>query len=310
MKRFKARKKMHSSIIYLGLFLVAVALSIRYLYLHNQINDNTIVSRLVNDNLGIYKKNFTDIDFLLKYALNLDLQKEEKLEIPAMKEENTQKEEEIPSEETPEEVQVPLVYIYNSHQEEKYQNKKTEPYNIDMTVYTASQMLKEYLEDLGIMTIVEDNNVANRLKELNLKYGSSYKVSREFMENASQNNPTLKYFIDLHRDSSKYENTTSTIDGIVYAKVLFVVGLDNPNYEPNLALVTRLRGKIEAYNPTLMRGIMKKSGKGVNGVYNQDFSPNTMLIEVGGQYNYIDEVNNTLKVLAPLIKELIEEDMK
>ena len=92
-------------------------------------------------------------------------------------------------------------------------------------------------------------------------------------------------------------------------KVLFVVGLDHDNYEPNLALAENLRKRIEEYNKNLFRGIMKKSGTGVNGIYNQDFSPNTMLIEVGGQYNNISEVNNTLKVLAPILKEFIEDDM-
>ena len=32
---------------------------------------------------------------------------------------------------------------------------------------------------------------------------------------------------------------------------------------------------------------MKKQGYGVNGIYNQDFSPKVMLVEVGGQYNNI-----------------------
>jgi len=53
---------------------------------------------------------------------------------------------------------------------------------------------------------------------------------------------------------------------------------------------------------------MKKSGKGVNGVYNQDFSPDAILIEVGGQYNNISEVNNTLKVLAKILANYIKEE--
>ena len=50
---------------------------------------------------------------------------------------------------------------------------------------------------------------------------------------------------------------------------------------------------------------MKKGGSGVNGIYNQDFSPNTLLIELGGQYNSINEVNNTVLVLAEVLKEVI-----
>lgn len=310
MARFKSKKKGSNWLIYFGLFLISVAFSIKYLYSQDLKNNNTIVINLLNDNLGIYKNNnIGDVDFLLKYALNIDYKEnnlvfenekddDKNLEVPVSKEENDIKEELIP-----------LVYVYNSHQDEKYQSTNLEPYNISFTVYMASQILKEYLEDLGIGVVVEDRKVADTLHSLNLKYSNSYKVSRMFMESASKDNPTLKYFIDLHRDSSKYESTTTKIDEESYAKVLFVVGLENPNYEPNLALAENLKKKIVGFNENLFRGIMKKSGSGVNGVYNQDFSPNTVLIEVGGQYNNISEVNNTLKVLASIIESYIKDDL-
>ena len=33
----------------------------------------------------------------------------------------------------------------------------------------------------------------------------------------------------------------------------------------------------------------------------------TILIEVGGQYNYIEEVNNTLKIISQVIYEYLNE---
>ena len=53
---------------------------------------------------------------------------------------------------------------------------------------------------------------------------------------------------------------------------------------------------------------MEKEGPYSNGVYNQDFDKNTILIEVGGQYNDIKQVDNTLKVLAKVLYEYIMED--
>ena len=44
----------------------------------------------------------------------------------------------------------------------------------------------------------------------------------------------------------------------------------------------------------------------MNGVYNQDLSPKSILIELGGQYNEIEELNNTIKVLAKVILKYIE----
>lgn len=307
MKRFKSKKKSNNLIIYIGLFLLSVSFSVKFLYDKDLINNDTLIDLLISDNLGSLEGNISDVDFLLKYALNIDLENGDAVlksdtEMTPLEVENTPDTFNIDKE-------IPLVYIYNSHQEEKYQSGILAPYNINPTVLMASKMLKEYLATYGINVLVEEENVAEKLKSLNLKYGSSYKVSRMFLESAYEKNNTLKYFIDLHRDSSKYENTTTDIDGEKYAKLLMVVGLDNPNYEPNLALAEKLKEKITAYNPNLFRGIMKKSGKGVNGVYNQDFNENVMLIEVGGQYNNISEVNNTLKVLAKILSDFIKEDL-
>ena len=91
---------------------------------------------------------------------------------------------------------------------------------------------------------------------------------------------------------------------------MFVVGLEHDNYEENLTLAKTLNEKIKKIAPTLSRGVLEKKGPGVNGIYNQDFNKNTILIEVGGQYNYIEEVNNTLKIMAKVIYEYLENEEK
>ena len=55
------------------------------------------------------------------------------------------------------------------------------------------------------------------------------------------------------------------------------------------------------YYPGLSRGIYKKEGAGVNGIYNQDISPNSILIEVGGASNNIDEVLNTTEAISNIL---------
>ena len=110
-----------------------------------------------------------------------------------------------------------------------------------------------------------------------------------------------------NRDSSIYQNTTYFDNKNSYAKCLFVVGLDYQGYEKNLSNAEHLNNILIKNNPNISRGILKKSGNGVNGIYNQDFHNNTFLIEVGGQYNNIDEVRNTIVILADSIKEYVEE---
>ena len=87
---------------------------------------------------------------------------------------------------------------------------------------------------------------------------------------------------------------------------MFVIGLKHENYAPNLALANDLNERIKSFNADLTRGVMQKDNAGANGIYNQDFDPNTILIEVGGQYNYIEEVNNTLKAFANILYEYFQ----
>ena len=128
------------------------------------------------------------------------------------------------------------------------------------------------------------------------------------MEDSYNKNSSLKYFIDLHRDSVKKSISTTTINDKSYAKILFIVGLENKNYAQNLKMTQTLNEKFNTKYPGLSRGIYKKQGKGVNGVYNQDFNPNTILIEIGGQDNTIDEVFNTCEAISEVLIEYIKEN--
>ena len=202
----------------------------------------------------------------------------------------------------------PTVYIYNTHQTEKYSLSNVEPHNIVPTVMTTSYMLKEQLEKHGITSIVEENSVNDILKKNKWNYASSYNVTKMFLEKAKKENPSLKFFIDVHRDSVKKSITTTEIKGKSYARVMLLLGLENKNYEKNLKLIEKLNNEINKKYPTLSRGIYKKEGPGVNGVYNQDFSSNCILIEFGGQYNTIDEVYNTVEVLSEVLANYMGED--
>lgn len=200
----------------------------------------------------------------------------------------------------------PIVYIYNSHQLENYDAKNLEIYNITPNVMMASYMLKEKLNDLGIPSLVNEFNLAEFIRINNWNHADSYKASRIFLLDAKNKYDSLKYYIDIHRDAIKKGEGTIAIKGKNYAKTLFVVGQENPNYEQNLALANALHKKINEKYPGLSRGVIKKQGAGVNGVYNQDISPNSMLIEVGGYENNIEEVMSTVDALSTILYDYIK----
>lgn len=118
---------------------------------------------------------------------------------------------------------------------------------------------------------------------------------------------SIEYLIDIHRDSTKIDRTLYQKDGKDYAKILFVVGLEHVNYKANLDLAVGLNDQITNEYPEISRGVLKKSGPGVNGIYNQDLSSNALLIEVGGVDNTIEQVYNTCDMLAKKISEFIKE---
>lgn len=206
------------------------------------------------------------------------------------------------------EIEKPLVYIYNTHQLENYSPLNTEEFNVTPNVMMASYVLRERLYSLGINAIVEDNNV-NEIRNMNgWNYASSYRVTKMLMEEAYKNNPTLNYFIDVHRDSVNKNISTVTINEKKYAKILFVIGLENKNYNDNLKVVEVLNNKFNDKYKGLSRGIYKKGGKGVNGIYNQDFHSNTILIEIGGEQNTLEEVINTTMAISEVLAEYIKEN--
>lgn len=241
------------------------------------------------------------IDYLLKAGFNNQVSKsilKSPLDIENISLVNN--EEEVKSNE-------PLIYIYNTHDEEAYYNSYLNPYNIVPDVKLASYYFQERLKDLGIESVVEKRKIKDVLEGNGWNYRYSYNASRVYLEEVSKNNPSIKYFIDLHRDSVGKDKTTTTINGKSYAKVMFLVGLEHENYQKNLDLATRLNELISQFDSTLSRGIYQKEGPGVNGIYNQDFNSNTILIEVGGQYNTIEEVANTIEVIARVLKDYLGE---
>lgn len=200
----------------------------------------------------------------------------------------------------------PQVYIYNTHQTESYSMKTLEPYNITPSVMMASYLMKEHFQKEGIETIVEETNISDYMKEQGYQYAESYVASRTFVESILKKYPDLKLIIDLHRDAIPHDSSTITIGEKNYAKVLFIVGMNNPNYQANLSLAQSISDLINQSYPKLSRGIMSKSGSNVNGLYNQDLNGNMILLELGANENTIDEVQNTVEAIVPIISAYLK----
>ena len=202
----------------------------------------------------------------------------------------------------------PIIYLYNSHQQEEYASSTLAEYSITPTVIMNNYILEDIFNKNNYKTIVEENSIKDILNKNNWKYYKSYNATRILLEENIIKYPTLKYFIDIHRDSLPKNRTTVKIDNKDYAKVLFLIGLENKNYEENLIFTEKINNKLNEYYKGLSKGILKKGGEGVNGVYNQDFNNRTILIEIGGYENTPTEVLNSAIAFSRCFMEVISEE--
>ncbi len=204
-----------------------------------------------------------------------------------------------------------VAFIYHSHSYESYLpllglvgNKNADLANDGKTNITlVGKMLGEELENRGIGTQVDDSNIGVLLNEKGWEHGKAYDVSRTIVQSAVSGNDDFDLFIDIHRDSLREKDTTVTINNEEYARTVFVIGEENPQYEKNLALAKELHAALKEDYPGLSRGVIGKKGQGVDGIYNQDLSPNSMLIEIGGVDNNLEQLSRTVRAIADVISE-------
>lgn len=334
LKKDVSKKKLNKKKILFFLFFtffiyLSYSLSLKYFVKKNiDIKGEEYVNFLLDESYDKKKKNYSFIvNESLKLFSKLDLSKPETLldskissvniKENKIKEVYTDEDEynlsdyekvtSYISNENVNDVKDPVVYIYNTHQLETYSNQSLESYNITPNVMMSSYLLKEKLTKNGVNTIVEDTNMAEFIRVSGVTHNQFYGSSRIFMQNAMKKYPSLKYFIDIHRDSISKNISTIQIDGKDYARILFVIGKSNSTYEQNEIVSRKISDKINKEYPKLSRGIYERVTNDWKEAYNQDLSPNSMLIEVGAKENTIDEVLNTVDVLSKILSEYIKE---
>ena len=107
--------------------------------------------------------------------------------------------------------------------------------------------------------------------------------------------PSIKVVLDVHRDAIERENGTRcapvcTIDGRQAAQVMIICGCDNgtsvqlPAWRQNLRFAAAWERSMEAKYPGLTRPVLFSYR-----FYNQDLTTGSLLIEIGGHGNNLNE---------------------
>jgi len=199
-----------------------------------------------------------------------------------------------------------VVLIYHSHNRESWLPELGEdvknPESDEINITLVGKRLAERLEEAGIGAVHAVVDYATAVE--NYRWELSYKYSKETVLEAMAEYDGLTYLFDIHRDSQPRGYTTVTIDGKDYAQVYFVIGKGNPDWRLNEAYAAELHRLLEERYPGISRGIWGKDTASGNGEYNQSLSPNSVLIEIGGIENTLEECYRTADALAEAIAEL------
>ncbi|MEK3884708.1 stage II sporulation protein P [Paenibacillus sp. PL2-23] len=204
------------------------------------------------------------------------------------------------------------VYIYHTHNRESWKNVARNTANgayddKEINISLVGEHMAGVLKQKGIPSIAENADIAARLTEQKLNYSHSYAESRKAITNAINSHASLSYFLDIHRDADLPRSTTAvTIGKKTYARVMFVIGMANPNYKENKKFADALSAELNKKYPGISRGVLLKASSQGNGEYNQSISGGSLLLEFGGVNNTLQENLNTAEAFADVFADYLK----
>jgi len=199
-----------------------------------------------------------------------------------------------------------VVFVYHSHNRESWYPELApgakDPNSGKINVTLVGKRLVEGLEKRGVGSTHSPKDYPTAIEGYN--WNNSYKYSLQTVRQALAANRSLEFFFDIHRDSQRRKKTTATIKGKDYAQVYFIVGHRNPDWRENEAFANEIHERLEKEYPGLSRGVWGKTAANGNGEYNQSVSPDSVLLEIGGVDNTLEECYRTADALAKIIAEV------
>ena len=209
----------------------------------------------------------------------------------------------------------PQVLIMHTHTTESYELSDRSYFDTDSTSRTTENnknmarigaILNETLRENGIFAIQDTTQHDYP------SYNGSYDRSRETVKKYLEKYPSIKIVLDIHRDAIERDDGTrikpvTVINGKKAAQLMIISGCDDgemnmPNWKENLRFSAALQNALETKYPTLMRPVMFCYRK-----YNQDLTTGSILIEVGGHSNSIEEAEYSAKLLGETLAELLNK---
>lgn len=170
------------------------------------------------------------------------------------------------------------------------------------TVVQVGEVFCQALRDAGIPTIHCTD--MHDLPDFNQAYGNSAQTVRRYLEEY----PSIRYVIDLHRDSvtrgDAYVKTSAKTGSDPCAQVMLVVGTNqngrHPNWLQNLSVAVAFKDQMDREAPGLSRALYLRTAR-----FNQEFLPGCMLLEVGSAMNTLEEAERAARTAGEQLAKVI-----
>lgn len=191
----------------------------------------------------------------------------------------------------------PQVLILHTHATECYQPWDDLWYDPDfaarsldtsMNMCAVGARMTDILNEAGINTLHDET--LHDSPSYTESYGRSAQTARDYLEQY----PSIKVILDVHRDAIEQDGTRikplTQIDGEDTAQVMIIAGCNNgstvllPDWEKNLAFAAAWETEMETLYPGLTRPVLCGYR-----FYNQDIATGSLLIEIGGHANTLEE---------------------
>lgn len=210
----------------------------------------------------------------------------------------------------------PQVLIVHTHTTESYEPYQRSYYDSEFPYRTKDpehnvtrigEVLAQRLADQGI-SVLHDGTIHD-----SPTYTGAYDRSEATIRAALEEYPSIKVVIDLHRDAVYCDDGSrkapvAEINGSSAAQFMIIAGCDDgrfgnmPYYEQNLSLACLIQDAAEALYPGLARPVLFDYRN-----YNQHISTGSLLIEVGGHANSLDEAVYTGELLGDCMAKALKQ---
>lgn len=185
------------------------------------------------------------------------------------------------------------IAMYSTHSDESYiPTDGTASIYGHGGIYKVDASLSNALSKKGIKTFVDETLY---LPHDAMAYRRSRVGALKILKN---DRPDL--LLDIHRDAAPYQDYIRKIAGTNATGVRLVLGRTNANLKANQDLAFRIKAIADKEYPNLIKDIFYGSGD-----YNQDLTPNSLLLEFGTDTHTRQRAEESAKFMADVLTKAV-----